>query len=163
MGIRATQCMLIPSKKPPKWKDAGRRCFCRAAFEWQKARSHQMEETGEEDWKCPIIRWVHLENLRETAIFTSKFYRFPWMLRVASFRLDFLGSRVGHIWSGFLQAPQGCASCMDPQLGRSMQIYADLWFTDDTGKSKSKKDRSWNYSSGCLWVFAFPTFFLRFL
>lgn len=107
--------------------------------------------------------WVHLENLRETAIFTSKFYRFPWMLRVASFRLDFLGSRVGHIWSGFLQAPQGCASCMDPQLGRSMQIYADLWFTDDTGKSKSKKDRSWNYSSGFLWVFAFPTFFLRFL
>lgn len=121
-------------------QDAGRRCFCRAAFEWQKARSHQMEETGEEDWKCPIIRWVHLENLRDTAIFTSKFYGFPWMLRHFAW---IMGSRWSIFRLGF---------CRPPKAVRAAWILssADLWFTDDTGKTKSKKDRSSKYFSGFL-------------
>ena len=55
----------------------------------------------------------------------------------------------------------GLGFCRPPKAVRAARILssADRWFTDDTGKSKSKKDRSWNYSSGFLLAFCLSNVF----
>ena len=116
--------------KPPSFKHAGRRCFGRAAFEWQKAHSKWKKQgrsgNGQSsDGSMAYIDSIHFAKDRNSHL------TILWVsMDVASYPLE-IGSRSS-IGSRFWQAPQGCAS-MDPQLGR--------WFTD-TGVSQQNRLKS---------------------